>query len=114
MHALSIPVTSPYQPQHAPDQSHAPEVLVHESFASRAAGVDRLIDAKASLVMDSARLRALATSNPESSERCFALIQTLEEKINGLQEQIDRELKGLLYGLQKAPAPSPFLDNLPG
>lgn len=52
--------------------------------------------------MKSARLRVVAAAHPE---RCLSLIQALEEPIERLQEQIDHELKGVLYSLQKSPAP---------
>lgn len=112
MSAIVIPFPSPFQPQH--DREQERESPSPDSFASRAALVDRLIDAKARFVMESAQLHALAESNTEQSEQYHSLIQTLEGTINRLQEQIDRELKGLLYGLRKSPASSCFLDNLPG
>lgn len=112
MNALYIAVSSPTQLQ----QDHPLDcsTSLHDPFVSRAEGVNKLIDEKARLVMQSARLRALAESSPENSEHCLPLICELEENINRLQEVIDRELKGLFYGLQKAPAPSPFMDDLPG
>ena len=112
MNAPNIAVSSPTQPQpdHAPDRGQS----LHEAYALRAAGVDRLIDEKMGYAMECARLRSLVRSSPEQGERCLALIQDLEVKINRLQKTIDLELKGLFYGLQKAPAPSPFMDDLPG
>ncbi len=112
MNVHTIAVSPPFQPQMP--QQHTPESTAAEAFVSRAADVNNLIDQKSGFVMESARLRALAESSPELRERSLALIQTFEERIAGLQEQIDRELKGLLFSLQKAPAPSPFMDHLPG
>ncbi|RYZ80088.1 MAG: hypothetical protein EOP06_25970 [Proteobacteria bacterium] len=104
------------QPSPQPQQDHhrKGEASLYDSFVSRVAAVDRLIDEKTGYIMENARLRSLIKSGPKDSEHRLALIQDLEDKINLLQEQIDRELKGLFYGLQKAPAPSPFLDDLPG
>ena len=112
MSAHIIPFPSPFQQQHDYDQAQFAEVSLRDAFVSRAAGVDRLIDAKASFVMENARLRALAEACPEQSERCYILIQTLEENIDRLQDLINRELKGLLYGSGEGSAPSPFLDGL--
>ncbi len=67
--------------------------------------------------METARLRAVADNGANSSElreRCLCLIEVLEENIARLQELIDREIKGLHYSMGKCPAPSPFMDDLPG
>ena len=112
MNALNIAVSSPTQLKQDPTLDCS--ASLHETFVSRAANVNRLIDEKARLVMQSARLRALVESGFEDNEHSLPLICELEDNIDRLQERIDRELKGLFYGLQKAPAPSPFMDDLPG
>ena len=121
MNVPTIATPSPFQLQtdhNIEESSFEPptstETSVHRAFVLRSAQVDRLIDEKIGYIMESARLRSLAKASTEQSESILAIVQELEGKISHLQEQIDRELKGLFYSLQKAPAPSPFLDELPG
>ena len=112
MNALNIAVPSPTRLK--PDHNPTLETPLHEAFALRAVQVNQLIDEKIGYIMESARLHALAKVSPEQREDNLVLISNLEGKISHLQEQIDREMKGLFYSLQKAPAPSPFMDDLPG
>lgn len=126
MNVLTAAVSSPFQPQSDYDQDSdqmleeftfeppTTETPFHRAFTLRSAQVDRLIDEKIGYIMESARLHALAKVNHEQRAGSLSLIQELEAKIGRLQERIDREMKGLFYSLQKAPAPSPFLDDLPG
>ena len=124
MNVPTIAVSSPFQKHFDQDPDHTleeftfepptSETPMHRAFLVRSAQVDRLIDEKIGYIMESARLHALAKASSEQSESNRVLVQDLEVKIGRLQEQIDREMKGLFYGLQKAPAPSPFLDDLPG
>ena len=120
MNVPTIATPSPFQLQtdHTLEESAfeppTSETPLHQSFALRALEVDLLIDEKIGYIMESARLHALAKASTEQSVGSLSLIEELEAKIGRLQEQIDREMKGLFYSLQKAPAPSPFLDDLPG
>lgn len=98
-------VALPTWPQYSPDTC---------AFERRAAHLNELIDAKCNFVMESTRLQEVAATHPEMRERCSGLITTLATHIETLQVQIDREMQGLLYSLQKSPAPSEVMDSLPG
>ena len=120
MNVPTIAASSPFQTHfdHTLEEftfeSPTAETPLHQAFTLRSVQVDRLIDEKIGYILENARLHALAKASPEHSAESLSLVQELEGKIGRLQEQIDRELKGLFYSLQKAPAPSPFLDDLPG